>query len=145
VSRLSRAVGTPFFIGPGRDASFPFYPGRVIRPIRRIVSRKRGSSDVELVFEGNEERLTIKVIGEVVADSSSELRESILQVVNRKPKEIVLDLSEMPFIDTSGLGVLIGLRSHMKKYNVGFTLRNPQERVLHVFRLTQISRLFGLE
>lgn len=100
---------------------------------------------MELVFEGNEERLTIKVIGEVVADCSSELRESILQVVNRKPKEIVLDLSEMPFIDTSGLGVLIGLRSHMKKYNVGFTLRNPQERVLHVFRLTQISRLFGLE
>lgn len=100
---------------------------------------------MELVFEGNEERLNVKIVGDVVADSSGELRESVLQLLNRKPKEICLDLSETPFIDTSGLGVLIGLRSHMKKHGVAFTLTNPQPRVLHVFRLTQISKLFALE
>lgn len=100
---------------------------------------------MELVFEGNNEKLNVKVIGDVVADSSGELRESILQLLVRGPKEIRLDLSGMPFIDTSGLGVLIGLRSHMKKHGVAFTLSNPQPRVLHVFRLTQISKLFALE
>lgn len=100
---------------------------------------------MELVFEGNEERLNVKIIGDIVADSAGELRESILQLLSRKPKEICLDLAEMPFIDTSGLGVLIGLRSHLKKHSVTLSIINPQDRVLHVFRLTQISKLFGMD
>ena len=100
---------------------------------------------MELVIEGNEDQLNIKIVGDVVADSAGELREGVISAISRSPKAINLDLSAMPFIDTSGLGVLIGLRSHLKKHNVAFSVSKPQDRVLHVFRLTQISKLFGLE
>ncbi|MCC5876387.1 MAG: STAS domain-containing protein [Candidatus Sumerlaeia bacterium] len=117
-------------------------PGAVLLHIARAHDGEHG---VELVFEGNDEKLNVKVIGDIVADSAGELRESILQLLSRKPEEICLDLAEMPFIDTSGLGVLIGLRTHLKKHSVKLTIINPQDRVLHVFRLTQISKLFGME
>lgn len=96
-------------------------------------------------MEGNEESLHVKVIGEVTAESCSELREEIMNLSTRKPKEIVIDLAEVPFIDTSGLGVIVGLRTHTKKFGSTLTLINPQPRVMQVFRLTQLWKLFGLE
>lgn len=100
---------------------------------------------MELVVEGNDQKLKVRIIGDVIADCCGELREAIMELGVRKPEEVVVDLKEVPFIDTSGLGVLVGLRTHMKKFGTTFKVANPQPRVMQVFRLTQLSKLFGLE
>lgn len=100
---------------------------------------------MELVVEGNQEKLNVRVIGELVAESCGELREAVTELSARRPQVIVLDLAQTTFVDTSGLGVLVGLRTHMKKFGTNLTVANPQPRVMQVFRLTQLSRLFGLE
>ncbi|CAN5346416.1 anti-sigma factor antagonist BldG [soil metagenome] len=100
---------------------------------------------MDFKVEGNNERLVVRVSGEVTAASSAELRQAVQELSARKPQAIVLDLTDMPFIDTSGLGVLVGLRSHLKRQGTALSVENPQARVLQVFRLTQLSRIFGMD
>lgn len=100
---------------------------------------------MDLVVEGNQELLKVKVVGDVTAESCGELREAVMQLASRRASVIQLDLAEMPFIDTSGLGVLVGLRTHLKKHGSQLTVANPQARVEQVLRLTQLSKLFGIE
>lgn len=96
-------------------------------------------------MEGNQEKLNVRVIGELVADGCSELRDAVTELASRRPKAIVLDLAQTTFVDTSGLGALVGLRTHVRRFGTELTVANPQPRVMQVFRLTQLSRLFGLE
>lgn len=84
----------------------------------------------------------LKIIGQVTAEHAGELRQQLL--ATEADGLLVLDLSELTYIDTSGLGVLVGVRSHMKKRGVELVVRNTQDKVLKIFRLTKLDLLFGL-
>lgn len=99
---------------------------------------------MDLVVEGNQQKLTVKILGELTAESCGDLRETVTSLTTKQPQQIVIDLAEMAFIDSMGLGVLVGLRSHMKKHGCELSVVNPQPRVLQVFELTKLSTIFGL-
>lgn len=100
---------------------------------------------MELVLEGNNEALQLRIIGELVTETCGELRQTVMETVSREPKKIVLDLKEVPFIDTSGIGVIVGLRAHMKSRGIGLELANPSPKVKQVLRMTRLLSVFGLE
>ena len=49
----------------------------------------------------------IAVAGEVDSSNAAELRDIFLSVLGEAPRSLVLDLAELTFIDSSGLGALI--------------------------------------
>ncbi len=59
--------------------------------------------------------------------------------------DTVLDLSELSFIDSTGLRVLAGIAHRAQAEAWEFTVRNPQPTVLRVIRLVALERLLGLE
>lgn len=99
---------------------------------------------MELILDGKDETLTIRIIGELVATTCASLREVVTDSITRKPKRIVLDMSGVPFVDTSGLGVLVGLRATLKTNKIDLEVVNPSERVVNVFRLTKLDGVFGI-
>lgn len=101
-------------------------------------------ADLELVLEGNELTLRVKVIGELVTSNCSDLREMVIDVSRRKPELIVVDMEETTFMDTSGLGVLVGLRAHLRSRKIDFMLSNPSPKVKQVLRMTRLLPVFGL-
>jgi len=100
---------------------------------------------VEIRVEGKKESQVIKVIGEMVSENCENLKETALSIASKKPEEVVLDLAEVPFIDTSGLGVLVGLRSRLKEKKIDFRVVNPSERVLNSLYLTRLDTVFGIK
>ncbi len=96
------------------------------------------------VHEGDE-TITVKVTGQITHERSAELREKILGLADSPAKNVILDIAEMPYIDTSGLGVLVGARTHLKKRGVDFRIINAQEKVKKVFHLTRLAKLFGVD
>lgn len=104
----------------------------------------RTTLPMDYKVEGNDSELVVRIIGEVTAESYNELRNAVVELIRRKPTTITLDLAEMPFIDTSGLGVLVGLRAQAKKSGTSLMVKNPQPRIMQVFRITQLAKVFGL-
>lgn len=77
---------------------------------------------------------------------SPELRASLRAIIdNEKPKRLVVDLSRVPYIDSSGIAVLIGAMQSLEHEGGNFLLAGAQEGVrmiLESARLDQYFRLF---
>ena len=99
---------------------------------------------MELILDGKDETLTIRIIGELVASTCVGLRDVVSDAISRKPQKIILDMSQVPFVDTSGLGVLVGLRATLKAQKIALEVANPSSRVVNVFRLTRLDGVVGI-
>jgi anti-sigma B factor antagonist len=55
---------------------------------------------------------------------------------------VILDLAELSYIDSSGVGALVQMCSVMKKDNRELVLVRPQDRVLAVLEITKVIGLF---
>ena len=77
---------------------------------------------------------------------SPELRASLRTIIDdEKPKRLVVDLSRVPYIDSSGIAVLIGAMQSLEHEGGTFLLAGAQEGVrmiLESARLDQYFRLF---
>ncbi len=100
---------------------------------------------MELSVEGNSDTLTVHVTGELVADTCGDLREMVMEAIARNPRKIQVDLKGTSFIDTSGLGVLVGLLVHLKPKGIALQVKHPSPKVLQVLRMTRMMALFGLQ
>jgi len=57
-------------------------------------------------------------------------------LLNEKFSQVILDLSEMGFMDSTGIGVLIGRYKKMKDKGVGMFITNPSYHAEKIFKLT---------
>ena len=88
----------------------------------------------------------LRVTGEVDVASSPTLRARISELLEDGADTIVLDLGEMTFIDSSGLGVLVGALKRVRELDrkdlVITGLQGPPRRV---FEITGLTELFTIE
>jgi anti-anti-sigma factor len=76
---------------------------------------------------------------------SPEVRTSLRAIIDEKPKRLVVDLSRVPYVDSSGIAVLIGAMQSLELEGGVFMLAGAQEAVqmiLESARLDQYFRLF---
>jgi anti-sigma B factor antagonist len=87
----------------------------------------------------------IAVAGEIDVATSPELRQAIAEVMERAHR-VTIDLSATTFIDSSGLGVLVGaLKRAGELGQESITLRGVQEPVRRVLEITGLTELFAVE
>jgi anti-sigma B factor antagonist len=95
----------------------------------------RKEQDVAIVdFEG---RLAVGVGDAVLPNIINELLEGGV-------KKILLNLSEMDYIDSNGLGELVQSLKTSKRYGASLRLLKPQDRVAKTLRLTNLLPMFSV-
>jgi anti-sigma B factor antagonist len=72
------------------------------------------------------------------------LREQIVSVVSDGAPRIVCDLDGVEFLDSTGLGVLVGALKRLRGVGGELILACGQERLLKIFRITGLDRVFTM-
>jgi anti-sigma B factor antagonist len=86
---------------------------------------------------------TIKAHGRIVSDSAQELKQLVKPMIP-KCRRIILDLSDVNFVDSSGLGTLVGLKvSAAAAAYCSLEFVNLSPRVKQLFHLTKLSEMLG--
>ena len=85
------------------------------------------------------------VRGEIDVATSPKLREHLYAAIDGGARELVLDLSGLGFIDSSGLGVLVAALKHMRELDGELILAGLQQPALRVFEITDLTELFTIE
>lgn len=76
---------------------------------------------------------------------SPELRASLRAIIDeKKPKRLVVDLSRVPYIDSSGIAVLIGAMQSLEHEGGVFVLAGAQEGVRMIFESAKLDQYFRL-
>lgn len=78
------------------------------------------------------------------AHNSGELKEYLLQMMDKGENNIIVQLEHVRFIDSSGLGALLSGHKHMVAKSGRFALANIQQQVLSMFELTRLNRIFEI-
>jgi anti-sigma B factor antagonist len=86
----------------------------------------------------------VEVRGEVDIYTSSLLRERLVEVVEGGARQVVVDLSQVDFLDSSGLGVLVGALKRLRTVGGDLSLVCTREKLLKIFRITALDRVFSL-
>nr|WP_079425186.1 STAS domain-containing protein [Clostridium oryzae] len=78
-------------------------------------------------------------------EEAAEYRKKIYKLIEDGERSFIFDFSKCNFIDSTGLGVLVGIYKRCNEANGKFTIRhinNPQ--VLKVFQLTRLDKVFNI-
>ena len=100
----------------------------------------------KLSFSLEGEALTARLSGEIDHHAAAWVREEIdAQIYRTRPKRTVLELSGIDFMDSAGLGLIMGRISLMRTLGGETVLRNPTEKVLRIVRLAGLERMMRIE
>lgn len=92
-----------------------------------------------------EKDLTIvKISGEIDVFTSPRLREMLLEIIDDGAAHLVVDLSEVTFLDSTGLGVLVGIYHRLRARDGSMSFMGVNDRVRRVFHVTQLTKIFVL-
>lgn len=86
----------------------------------------------------------IEVRGEVDVHSAPRLRDRLVEVVDGGSRSVIVDLTELGFIDSTGLGALVAGRNHAEENGASLQLVCNTERLLKLFRITGLHEVFTI-
>ncbi len=86
----------------------------------------------------------VTVAGEIDAASTGVFRRALTEAGEGGGRQVVADLSAVTFIDSSGIGVLIGRTKAMRRDGGALALVATHERVLRTFSLTGVDQVLAI-
>ena len=102
---------------------------------------------MDLGIEVDENRrpfVVVAVRGEVDIATAPKLREKLVELASQGAQKVVVDLEGVEFLDSTGLGVLIGGMKRLRGLDGDLTLVCTQPRILKVFEITGLNRAFSI-
>ena len=86
----------------------------------------------------------VAVRGEIDIASSDELRSALLGLSDQGARQVTVDLSDLDFIDSTGLGALIRVLKHYRAQGGDLKLASPTRPVQKVLEITSLDKLFQI-
>lgn len=84
--------------------------------------------------------------GEIDHHNAAFLRMGIDKMIHEKrPRRLVLDLSSIRFMDSSGLGLIMGRFSLVRELGGELIVRDPSESIMRICRLAGLERMVKIE
>ncbi len=82
--------------------------------------------------------------GEIDLHVSPSVTASLNQMIAKKPERLVVDLSEVTYIDSAGLAALIEAMQKVEGYGGKFLLAGLQETVRSIFEISRLDQVFQI-
>src|SRR5256886_337135 len=86
----------------------------------------------------------LAVRGEVDVYTAPRFRERLIELVSEGKHRIVVDLEAVDFLDSTGLGVLVGGLKRLRSHDGDMILVCTQPRILKVFEITGLTKVFSI-
>ena len=96
------------------------------------------------VREGEAEYL-IDLAGELDLSTAPQLWAAIDSAIAGGHQRLVLDLKDLTFVDSTGLGVFVRAGKELRSVGGGLALRSPGERVSKLLEITKLGDVFEIQ
>lgn len=86
----------------------------------------------------------IEVVGEIDVYTAPRLREVIADIVAEGHHSLIVDVQKVDFLDSTGLGVLVGGLKRVRAHDGSLDVICTRERLLKIFDITGLRKVFGI-
>jgi anti-sigma B factor antagonist len=107
-------------------------------------SREEVGMELSLAARTVAGHTVLEVGGEVDVYTAPKLRERLAELIDAGAGRVVVDLDRVDFLDSTGLGVLVGALKRLRAAGGTFGLVCAKEPLLKIFRITALDQVFPL-
>ena len=100
--------------------------------------------DVSVTSREIGDRTVVDVTGEIDVYTAPVLREELASLIDSEHADILVNLTGVRFMDSTGLGVLVGALKKVRTVGGDLQLVIDQEKILKVFRITALTQVFTI-
>ncbi len=97
------------------------------------------------VTSGDHGGVLIALAGELDAATAPELWAAIDRALAEGHQRITLDLADLGFVDSTGLGVFVRAGKELRAASGELVLRHPGERIAKLLQITRLEEVFVIE
>lgn len=88
--------------------------------------------------------VVVEVEGQLIVGNRQELKQKVLERLERGDREFMIDFKNTGYIDSSGLGVLVSLSKKIREQGGTLRLANLNGDLRTLFELTKLDTLFEI-
>ncbi|MDR1507829.1 MAG: anti-sigma factor antagonist [Treponema sp.] len=99
---------------------------------------------MELKIRKNGRIYIIDISGEMDLYNSYKIKELLLKMIEKKIELFIINLNDVEYIDSSGIGALIYITSTIRKMNLCLAITNVRGSVKKVIELTKLTSFFPI-
>lgn len=96
----------------------------------------------QVILEDN--RMVVELSGRIYVEEAAELRAKLLEHMETGQHNFVIDMSNVEYIDSSGLGVLVAIQKKALQNSGGVAIRGIKGIVKELFELTRLTKVFEI-
>ena len=100
--------------------------------------------DLELKHRPEGDSTVVEVAGEIDVYTAPKLREQLIDLVTAGSYHLVIDMHGVEFLDSTGLGVLVGGLKRVRAHDGSLKLVCAEDRILKIFRITGLTKVFPI-
>lgn len=96
-------------------------------------------------FSKLEQSWNVELIGELDILTSVEFKKSLTDMLDEMESNIKLNCENLFYIDSTGLGVIIGLLNRVKSNNYNISITNAQANIDKLIKISGLDKVIGVE
>jgi len=86
----------------------------------------------------------VEVLGEIDVYTSPKVKETITELIEKGHYHLIVNLEGVRYIDSTGLGVLIGALKKVREQNGSISLICTNPQIKKIFNITGLVKIFGI-
>jgi anti-sigma B factor antagonist len=86
----------------------------------------------------------VSLEGEIDVYTSIQLKQDIAEILSSGTKFLVLNLTKVEYLDSTGLGVLIGTLKKLRENSGNLIIVGPAMRIMRIFEITGLYKIFAI-
>ena len=104
-----------------------------------------GANEIQIDVDRQGETAIVTPLGEIDLARSPYLRARLAEFIGEQPKNLVVNLAEVPYMDSSGVATLVEALQQCRASGISLKLCGLQERVRSIFEIARLDMVFTIE
>ena len=96
-------------------------------------------------IEDKKDYLVLELKGDLDVYSEDEFRGFVESELSDIDKDLVIDLKDLDYLDSTGLGLFMKAYKILDEKGLGFKIINPKENIYKLFKITDLLGIFNME
>ena len=100
--------------------------------------------DLQVIVSSVDSQHEVRLLGELDMSTAPRLRDELVRLASDGAGVVTVDLSDLAFIDSTGLSVLITGLKHLRQHGGDLALRSPTPGTRKVLEITGLTEVFSI-
>jgi anti-sigma B factor antagonist len=109
-----------------------------------MADSRRNPDGITVKSEVRDGATFVTPVGEVDLTASPVLRQELKKLQGDRPQRLIVDLSQVPYMDSSGVATLVEAMQIARKNNTKLVLCGMQQKVRSIFEIARLDTVFAI-